>query len=63
MGHVHVVPYDETRGHSLTFSEPVYYDTALAAAIKKIPHVAAVSPFAVDAGYRAGARTDGRAAP
>jgi lipoprotein-releasing system permease protein len=45
MGHVHVVPYDETNSNSLTYSDPVYLDTALAAAMKKIPHVTAVSPF------------------
>jgi lipoprotein-releasing system permease protein len=42
---VHVVPYDETNSNSLTYSDPVYLDTALAAAMKKIPHVTAVSPF------------------
>jgi lipoprotein-releasing system permease protein len=45
MGHVHVVPYDETRSNSLTFSEPISFDPSLVASIKKIPHVVAVSPF------------------
>lgn len=45
MGHVHVVPYDETRSNTLTFSEPVFYDQSLVARIKEISHVAGVSPF------------------
>lgn len=45
MGHVHVVPYDETRSSSLTFSEPIYLDRNLVAGIKKIPHVVSVAPF------------------
>ncbi len=45
MGHVHVVPYDETRSNSLTFSEPVFLDGALIKGIMQIPHVTAVSPF------------------
>jgi lipoprotein-releasing system permease protein len=45
MGHVHVVPYDETRSNTMT-PDPVFYDRKLMAEIKKIPHVAAVSPFA-----------------
>ncbi|MFI5196669.1 MAG: ABC transporter permease [Chitinophagales bacterium] len=45
MGHIHVVPYDETKSNSLTFSEPVFLDPSLIAGIKKIPHVTAVSPF------------------
>ena len=45
MGHVHVVPYDETKSNTLTFSEPVFLDTSLITAIKQLPHVTAVSPF------------------
>lgn len=45
MGHVHVVPFDETKSNSLTYSQPVYYSHGLADSIKRIPHVAAVSPF------------------
>ena len=45
MGHVHVVPFNETRSSSLTFSEPVFFDPALVRGIKNIPHVTAVSPF------------------
>lgn len=47
MGHVQVIPYNETRSSSLTFSDPVYLDPALVAGIRKVPHVVAVSPFAV----------------
>ena len=46
MGHVHVVPYDETKSNSLNYAEPVYYNKALVDSIKRLPHVAAVSPFA-----------------
>ncbi len=46
MGHVHIVPFDETRSNSLTYSDPVYYNHRLADSIKKLPHVLAVSPFA-----------------
>jgi len=46
MGHVHVVPFDETNSNSLTYSEPVYYDTNLMRSISNIPHVVAISPFA-----------------
>lgn len=45
MGHVHVLPYDETHSNSLTYSEPIYYDTALIKRLKTIEHVRAVSPF------------------
>ena len=45
MGHVHVVPYDETHSTNLSYSDPIYYDTALVAAIGKVPHVAEVLPF------------------
>ena len=45
MGHVHVLPYDETRSNSLTFSEPLYYNPTLVDSIKRIPHVVSVSPF------------------
>jgi lipoprotein-releasing system permease protein len=46
MGHVHVLPFDETKSNSLMFSEPIFYDRALIAEIKKVKHVMAVSPFA-----------------
>lgn len=46
MGHVHVVPFDETKSNSLSFSEPVYYNHALVDSIKKLQHVTAVAPFA-----------------
>ncbi len=45
MGHVHVVPFDETRSNALTFSEPVALDSKLISSIKQLPHVAAVYPF------------------
>ena len=45
MGHVHVIPYDETRSNALNYAEPVYYDKALLGEMKKIPHVTAASPF------------------
>jgi lipoprotein-releasing system permease protein len=44
MGHVHIVPYDETKSNSLT-PEPIFYDRSLVNEIKKIPYVIAVSPF------------------
>lgn len=47
MGHVEVIPFNETHSTNFTFAEPVYYDPALIKQIKKIPHVVAVSPFAV----------------
>ena len=47
MGHVEVIPYNETHSTNFTFAEPVYLDPALMAGIKKIPHVMSVSPFAV----------------
>jgi len=45
MGHVHVVPFDETKSNTMSYAEPVYYDRALMAKMKQLPHVAAVSPF------------------
>ncbi len=45
MGHIHVVPYDVTKSNAIT-PEPIFYDTALMAEMKKIPHVVSVSPFA-----------------
>ena len=45
MGHVHVVPYNETKSSALTFTEPVFLDPSLIDGIKKIPHVTEVSPF------------------
>jgi len=45
MGHVHIVPFDETKANTLA-PEPIYYDPALITAIRKIPHVVHVAPFA-----------------
>jgi lipoprotein-releasing system permease protein len=45
-GHVHVLPYDETKSNSLT-PDPIIFDRGLMDSIKRIPHVVAVSPFAV----------------
>jgi len=45
-GHVHVVPFDETKSNSLTYAVPVYYSHGLADSIRMIPHVTEVSPFA-----------------
>lgn len=45
MGHIHVVPYDETKSNTLTYTEPIYNNPSLIKSIGKIPHVAAVSPF------------------
>lgn len=45
VGHVHVVPYDETNSNALNYGEPVYYNRRLADSVKSIPHVTAVSPF------------------
>ncbi len=45
MGHVHVIPYDETRSNALNYAEPVFYDQALLAKMRQIPHVKAASPF------------------
>ena len=45
MGHIHVLPYDETKSNSVA-PEPIFYDQALISEIAKLPHVAAVSPFA-----------------
>jgi lipoprotein-releasing system permease protein len=47
MGHVEVIPFNETRSSNFTFAEPVYLDHSLITGIRKIPHVMAVSPFAV----------------
>lgn len=45
MGHVHVIPFNDTRSNMFTFAEPVYYDHKLAAAMKQLPHVQSVAPF------------------
>src|SRR5580658_1217642 len=47
MGHVHVLPFDETNSNAMSYAEPVYYDPALMDKMKQLPHVAAVSPFVV----------------
>ncbi len=47
MGHVHVLPFDETKSNAMSYEEPIYYDAVLAGKMKKLPHVAAVSPFVV----------------
>ncbi len=46
MGHVHIVPYDETNFNALTYSLPVYRNPRLIDSLKHVPHVTAVSPFA-----------------
>ena len=45
MGHVHVSTFDPTRSFSLT-DPPIKLDTGLVAAMRRIPHVMQVSPFA-----------------
>jgi lipoprotein-releasing system permease protein len=45
MGHVHVVPYDETHSNTLT-PEPIYFDRKLMADMRAVQHVVSVSPFA-----------------
>lgn len=45
MGHVHVIPFDETRSNSLTFNEPIYFNHQLVDSMKQIPHVSAVYAF------------------
>ena len=45
MGHVHVIPYDETRSNALNYAEPVFYDRKLLAEMRKIPHVSSASAF------------------
>ena len=47
MGHAQVIPYNETGSTNLAFAQPVYWDNDLIKDIKKVPHVTAVSPFAV----------------
>ena len=46
MGHIHVVPFDESKTNSLTYASPIYYEHSLVDHIKSVPHVAAVSAFA-----------------
>ncbi len=46
MGHVHIVPFDETKSNALSFSDPVYKDAMLMVAVKQIPHVAGCWAFA-----------------
>lgn len=47
MGHVEVIPYNETHSTNFAFAQPIYYNPHLMQQIKQIPHVMAVSPFAV----------------
>ena len=47
MGHVHVLPFDETKSNAMSYAEPVYYDHALVVRMKQLQHVTAVSPFVV----------------
>ncbi len=47
MGHVHVIPFDETKSNALTFAEPIYYNPRLVDSMRQIPHVTGVNPFAV----------------
>ncbi|PQJ09880.1 hypothetical protein CJD36_018330 [Flavipsychrobacter stenotrophus] len=44
-GNVHVTYFDPLKSNALT-TPPIYYDKKLVAEIKKIPHVATVTPFA-----------------
>ncbi len=46
MGHVQVIPYNETGTTSIAFARPIIADPALRNSIGQLPHVAAVSPFA-----------------
>jgi lipoprotein-releasing system permease protein len=46
MGHVHVVPFSGGQSPTLAYSEPIQANQELANAIRKIPHVRAVTPFA-----------------
>lgn len=45
MGHIHVVPYDESKSNAIS-PDPVKYDAALVAGARQLPHVIAVYPFA-----------------
>lgn len=46
MGHVHIVPFDETNYNALTYSIPVYRNLRLVDSIMQVPHVKSISPFA-----------------
>jgi lipoprotein-releasing system permease protein len=45
MGHVHVVPFSGGQSPSFGYSEPIHADPALAAAMRRLPHVRSVTPF------------------
>ncbi len=45
MGHIHVVPYDESKSNAIS-PDPVKYNAALVAGTRQLPHVIAVYPFA-----------------
>ena len=45
MGHVHVIPFNETKSTSPTYAEPIFFDKKLQDDIRRLPHVSAVSPF------------------
>lgn len=45
MGHIHVVPYDESKSNAIS-PDPVKYDASLVAGARQLPHVIAVYPFA-----------------
>lgn len=47
MGHIHIIPYNETRATISAFSEPIPQNQDVITSIRKRPHVVSVSPFAV----------------
>jgi lipoprotein-releasing system permease protein len=47
MGHVQVRPFNEASTASVGFAEPIYSDAALISSMQRIPHVVAVTPYAV----------------
>lgn len=47
VGHIHVIRYNETRSNMFAFSEPITKDYKLMTEMATLPHVKAVSPFAV----------------
>ncbi len=47
MGHVQVRPFNEASTASVGFAQPIYSDAALINSLQRIPHVVAVTPYAV----------------
>jgi len=47
MGHVQVRPFNEASTASVGFAQPIYSDAALISSMQRIPHVVAVTPYAV----------------